>query len=1574
MNWNVFAVKYDKREQWAFENMSYFLFCAEMDCRIGLFGFKNQVGIEKEPIEKNGVFYGFQAKYYTTPISQNKNDIIDSIRKAKNKNPQLNIIYLYTNQEFSESKKSNKKKSQYQIDIEAEAKKVNVKIEWRVPSHFEIQLSLPENKYIHDLFFELNPNLGDLIEEVKKHNTNILRAIQTEIIFNDSCIKIDRNDIIFQIEQYINNLQHIIISGEGGCGKTAIFKEFYERNKQQYPICIFKANELNFNNINDIFRFDHNFSFNQFFETYQSETTKVFVIDSAERLLEFNNTDILNDLIQRLKEEKWIIIFITRYSYLDVLNFMIKDIYHLSYGTIDIPLLNSEELNNLSENYNFTLPENPKFTERLQNLFYLNEYIQELPNIDKKGNFRSFVNLIWKKRIQNFSHQKENIHIERENCFIYVVKERCRTGLFYINADKFSQSVLLLLKQDELLGYDENFNGYFITHDIYEEWALEKIISRCYVNYTNSKQFFDELGDSLPIRRAFRLWLSEQLSENVDTVKEFINDTFTNDTVLQHWKDELIVSVLLSDYADVFFTQFEKEIIANDFEILNRILFLLQIACKEEDNTLRKLLKITDADYTFTKPRGKGWKVAIAFIYKHKELYFENHLKLVIPILTDWVNSNKEGKTTRFAGLLALSLIKQTETTENYLIHKKSRETISKIIYNSAEELQIELQHIFDKVIANKWINHNAPYEEFCSMILEQPIFAIETIKVLPLSIIQLCDLFWQKRKKDVDCGFCFDRNDMESKYGVANLNYFPASALQTPIYWLLQFAFKETLDFIIDFTNRAVEYYRKSDYGKEDVGEIILHINNEEVKQYSCFAFWGMYRGVGNPAVPYLLQSMHMALEKVLLHIASSVKNDNVEYLLQDILIKSKSTSLTAIVCSIVLANPNKFYNIALILFRTIELFHIDSNRQIQEYQAKSLYGIGYGLNQDKKAHADERLKTCEDEHRNSSLEFLFLNYQFSGIKDFTDEQNTNYILKLYEIIDKHKIAIEKKDTYKNNFGILLARMDRRNLSAEVTKQDDNNFIVEFTPKNLSDELKEQSEQVTKQIENTFKYNSLRLWADFMHNRNSSSQNKYDINPLLALKETKDCIKELQEGRAMGILDYSTPAFACSKLIIEHKDKLNIEEKDFCKNVIIEYISQLFSDDYEYQISDGVEAAIHAMPSLMAEYQEEKENFIIMMVLALFDKTPIGAYKRICDYVIESIHESKLWKNASNNAQAILLWFIKLKPIYSQIYIEKRKTQGFGSRISKNTIFEDLEIRVAEQFDDFSLNNLSFDIQDITSFNVEDLEIIYQLIPSNTYDTIHLEIYKNTLPKIVPQLLKDRYQKHDDNFYNSNLYSLRQYIFRRFAYFILERNTNEIDTYLQPFIDFFDATEETAIFLDEIISAEDYNNRYEQFWYIWNKLYPKFVEVCNMYSKFHLNKIIRTYLLAWQWWREGITEWHSLKEENLSFYTNVAKELGHNPNVLYSISKVLNSIGSKFLDNGINWIYTIVSENKTLELGDLESNTLYYLEKLMRKFIFSNGKKIRQELKLKNKIILILKFIIERGSVHGYLLRENIL
>ena len=105
LNWKIFEAKFDGKEQDIFEFLIYLLFTKEFNQPNGIQGYYNQAGIEKDPVFVNGQWIGFQAKFYKTKISDNKQDFIESIKTAKNKNPEINKIYFYLNKEFSESSK-----------------------------------------------------------------------------------------------------------------------------------------------------------------------------------------------------------------------------------------------------------------------------------------------------------------------------------------------------------------------------------------------------------------------------------------------------------------------------------------------------------------------------------------------------------------------------------------------------------------------------------------------------------------------------------------------------------------------------------------------------------------------------------------------------------------------------------------------------------------------------------------------------------------------------------------------------------------------------------------------------------------------------------------------------------------------------------------------------------------------------------------------------------------------------------------------------------------------------------------------------------------------------------------------------------------------------------------------------------------------------------------------------------------------------------------------------------------------------------------------------------------------------
>lgn len=58
----------------------------------------------------------------------------------------------------------------------------------------------------------------------------------------------------------------------------------------------------------------------------------------------------------------------------------------------------------------------------------------------------------------------------------------------------------------------------------------------------------------------------------------------------------------------------------------------------------------------------------------------------------------------------------------------------------------------------------------------------------------------------------------------------------------------------------------------------------------------------------------------------------------------------------------------------------------------------------------------------------------------------------------------------------------------------------------------------------------------------------------------------------------------------------------------------------------------------------------------------------------------------------------------------------------------------------------------------------------------------------------------------------------------------------------------------------------------------------------------------------------------------------------------------------------------------ELEVNTVYYLETLVRSYVARNRNAIKKTWQLKSRILIVLDYLLSKGSETAYLLREDIL
>ncbi len=1269
---------------------------------------------------------------------------------------------------------------------------------------------------------------------------------------------------------------------------------------------------------------------------------------------------------------------------MEVLNTEFSEIHGIIPTNLKIYNLNSEELYSISKQYSFLLPKDEKLNELIKNPFYLNEYLKFYEK-GEKIYYVGFKERLWNKIIKKAKPA-------RELCFFKIALERANSGKFFINPSCETQILDNELKADGILGY-ETPHGYYITHDIYEEWALEKIIESEFVNGENNKDFFSNLGQSLTIRRSFRNWISEKLLIENNSIKNFIEDVVKDREIESFWKDEIIISILLSKHSDYFFVVCKKELLKNNQELLKRLTFLLRIACKEVDTDVfqnfgLEQVNLFDLKYVLTKPKGKGWERLVKFVYDNIKQIGISKIHFILPIIYDWNSKNKEGATVRYASLLALQYYSRMMQEGNFYARDETQNHLLYTIIHGSLEIKSELERIFEEISENEWKSHRAPYYDLSKVVLTM-FEGLKASEILPKNVLKLANLFWYSPPKKEDY-YSYGGIGVDKYFHIKESisDYYPASAYQSPIYWLLKSSIRETIDFIIQFTNKTVKAYASSNLDKGQVEEVEVFFKDEEsIKQFISNRLWCTYRGT--QVLPHILESMHMALEKFFLERGENTEAKTLEWWLLYLLKNSRSASISSVVTSIVLAFPDKTFNVAKVLFQTKDFFFYDTARWSLDQSHKGsleIFKKGFGVNYKNELYENERIKACDDKHRKFALEHLCLNYQMFRAENVKEEEAEERQKVIWDILDAYYKQLPEKlkqTEADKTWRLYLSRMDWRKMKPTTEKVDEG-VAIHLNP-DVDPELLDYSKKSIQKSSAPMKHTSLKLWAELKMkgDENFKKYDKYEKDPKIAFKEVKKIISNLKNGKGFGasgeplsedepfiFMNRSIPGTACAALTKYHKEILTKEEQVYCKDVVLETASQSLKSGYRYQIGDSSQSSISVLPTIFNHFPEDRNAVKLILLLTLFDEYPIDMGSTGFNaFAIGAIHE--LWKTNFETAQTLLLGYLLLKPKYEKFHDRLRRENiknGVYGRSESKKIDEFLSENELEVID-FSNDEISInDIGDMKELDLRILKTAFLMVPLKTDNTVHKAIVHSIILQFSKRLLSgDRDERLD--------YKVRHDFLNKLAYFVLSCPEEDIENYLKPFLDGFTNSEGIADLFTEIISAEDYLNAYDNFWNIWGLFKNKVIGICEKGDQFwYTDKILRSFLFAENPWKETTDKWHTLKGRDKRFFKELSQKTGHCPSTLYSISKLLNDIGSSYLNDGIFWISFMLKNNSGLLDAKLNTNTIYYIENLSRKYIYNNREEIRRTRRSKIEVLIILDFLIEKGSVVGYMLRESIL
>ena len=473
------------------------------------------------------------------------------------------------------------------------------------------------------------------IAKLKSDSQEILRPIKLTIGDSENIIKISRPGINEKIVDTISQFPITIVTGKPGVGKSAKIKELLELEFSNASFFVFRADQFNSPTIANVF------SSQGVTETIQDIfccisliPEKLIFIDSLEKLLEADPECAFKQLLALVEEYPDIKIIGSARKYSIDLIVTKFGISNKDLGLVEIPLLNTIELNSVTEKFPqlISIVRNEKIKKLLQSPKYLDfAVLATTRTSDDYSNVSlvEFKNKLWNSLVVDSSNTRNGLPIKRENAFMEIAVRRAKEMKLFTRPLNSDSEALALLENDEIVFQENQNRKYSPTHDILEDWALVRYVSLKFEEYTTPVQLFKHLGNEPAIRRAFRLWIEDYLDDEFTKVNDFIKASIKDPSIDRYWADEILIAVFRSEKSDLLFNAFETELLDNNAIFLNRSIHLIRTCCRETDPSRR--------GFTFLTPVGSGWSSILHFIEANLDK-LDDIKYSITGLIVDWKN------------------------------------------------------------------------------------------------------------------------------------------------------------------------------------------------------------------------------------------------------------------------------------------------------------------------------------------------------------------------------------------------------------------------------------------------------------------------------------------------------------------------------------------------------------------------------------------------------------------------------------------------------------------------------------------------------------------------------------------------------------------------------------------------------------------------------------------------------------------------------------------------------------------------------------------------------------------------
>ncbi len=1412
-----------------------------------------------------------------------------------------------------------------------------------------------------------------ILRALKDHTAPVLRRIRSTI---GQDFHLQRAALVQKVLGELETAQVVLVSGPAGSGKSAIGKDAILLLSHDQFAFGFRAEEFAQPHIDATL---HAGQISASAETVAAilaaQGRKVVLVESVERLLEKATRDAFSDLMGLAAADRGMCIVLTcrDYSTEQVRASFLRPA-GINHAVVSVPPLEDPELAEVEATFPaLAYPlKSPALRDILRNPYFLDKALEiswsaERPVPESEREFRA---LFWRQIVRADQGAPPGTARRRDEVFQEIAVRRSRALSAYVLCGDLDPAAVAGLRQDSLIvSSEENPLLVATAHDVLEDWAILQWIEERHLTGEGSfKDLSSAIGAHPAVRRSYRKWVAELVDRDPAAADRLFRAAIAETDISAQFRDDTLVSLLKAPSSPEFLTRHEAQLLATDRALLKRVIHLLRVACV---TTPVWLAGAAGHGSIFNVPDGPSWATVLRLVHSNIDGFTPQERLLLLGLIEDAVRNVSwwapELDGAEFVAGIGHWLLAGFDDYGSEEPRKRVLRVIAKIPKADAARFEAALRG------AVKEGQRRDRIADDFREILFSGVDGMPAARDLPDLVVSVATEYLLASEHDLqEDRYSRSSLDLETHFGIKEglrSDFFPASALRGPWIPLLRHHPRQALDFFIKVFNHSADWYAHPRVHDplEPAWEIELTFVDGTIrKQWGNPRLWNLYRGTS--VGPYVLQSLLMALEKWLLDFASQYPQQ-LDGVLVDILRRTDSAALAAVVASVATSYPHSSGEALLVLLSAPDYIALDRGRMAGESQASALSGMFPQLRAENKVYEEERKKANQLPHRGKDLEAAIINLQLGPLAP-----------RVHAILDRHLAALPPKPEQNEShlvWRLAIHRMDLRQYTVseasgptipdgEGNAGESSKRYIQLKPTAPAPDVQAMVDESAAELSTMNARLGILMWGLHVFERKNGNHDPSRWREKLAEARTMDREAERRDGSQHG------PGIVAAVCVRDHWEDMSVDEQDWCVDVVCSEILRQ-SDQWDRfkraqrfsMAADRPSAAVVSL--LLGKPLTEAQMLRVREAFAAAITHPIDEVRWYATWGIDG----QFW--AVDRVMALrCVNAIATEATLIDDAWEAEERHPYNERRQLDEITAEAARAVRQRFwQEGAIAENAHNTVDISEgFGAEAIGRMLAIFGQVPQDPAAVAAFARASRTLVERWNADDNGKRrrERNFEAESTVST---LLQRF----LMRTSNEsAQEILRPVLEAINRhPREIYSIVQGLTSIEDSSPNTPHYWFLW-RLFAEGVKRAKWVSRLEDEHPSGSEMLSaiflTLYWKDNVRHWRSL-EGHADHVHALFEALPPSSIVLDDYVRFLYHVGERSFPEAF------VRVANSLKRGNVrtmlaKTNTVFLLEVLLQRHVYGRPMELKRDTAVRQAVLFLLDILVENGSSAAFRMRDD--